>query len=182
MRLLGAVLAGGASSRFGTDKAAALVDGRALLDHVIAALRPQVDEIAVVARDWPGLRRIDDQPRPGLGPLGGLCGALEFAGAGGFAAVLCVPCDMLHLPADLAARLSPGPAVAVGQRVIGLWPAALAPSLRKHLASDGSRAVRHWVASSGAREVDCGALANINEPAALVEALRRPAATPHLQP
>ncbi|MEY2883763.1 MAG: hypothetical protein RL490_1487 [Pseudomonadota bacterium] len=164
MRLLGAILAGGASSRFGSDKALALWAGQPLLAHAIAALAPQVATLAVIGRDWPGLLRLDDQPAPGLGPLGGLCGALLHAAAHGYDAVLCVPCDTLGLPADLATRLAPGPAVAQGQRAIGLWPASLAPALLARLASGDSRALHIWATACGARTVDCGPLHNINRP------------------
>lgn len=43
------VLAGGRSSRFGRDKLAELVDGRPLLAHAIAAVRPFAAQIVVVA-------------------------------------------------------------------------------------------------------------------------------------
>jgi molybdopterin-guanine dinucleotide biosynthesis protein A len=162
--ILGAVLAGGASTRFGSDKALALFAGKPLIEHVIAALTPQVADLVICGRDYPGFARVDDLPVAGLGPLGGLCGALVYAGNHGFDAVLCAPCDTLGLPADLAKRLSPGPAVARGQRSIGLWPASLAPTLLARLAGGGSRAIQNWVAISEAREVDCGSLHNINHP------------------
>lgn len=162
MRLLGAVLAGGASSRFGSDKALALFAGKPLIEHAIAALSPQVEGLVIVGRDWPGFAGVDDLPAAGLGPLGGLCGALAHGRLHGFDAVLCVPCDTLGLPANLATRLSPGPAVARGQRSIGLWPTSLGPALLARLASGGSRAIHVWAAACEAREIDCGALHNIN--------------------
>ncbi len=164
MKILGAILAGGASSRFGSDKALALFEGRPLIDHVIIALAPQVDTLVIIGRDHPGFARIDDLPAPGLGPLGGLCGALHHAAAHGFDAVLCAPCDTIGLPADLVARLLPGPSVARGQRSIGLWPAGLAPALLSRLAGGGSRALHAWAAACEAREADCGPLHNINHP------------------
>ena len=164
MKLLGAVLAGGRSSRFGSDKALALVEGRPLIAHVIAALRPQVAALVVCGRDWPGYRMLADIPRPGLGPLGGLCAALIDAERRGFDAVLCAPCDVLDLPADLAQRLSPGPAVAIGGRAVGLWPAGLASALRQRLDTADDRSIRGWLAATGAHEIDCGPLRNINRP------------------
>ncbi|MBC7521173.1 MAG: NTP transferase domain-containing protein [Sandarakinorhabdus sp.] len=164
MRILGAVLAGGESTRFGSDKALALFAGKPLIDHAIAAIVRQVESLVIVGRDWPGFTRVDDLPAPGLGPLGGLCGALVHARTHGFDAVLCVPCDTLGPPADLAARLSPGPAVALGQRSIGLWPASLATALLARLASGDSRALHIWASACEARNVDCGALHNINHP------------------
>ena len=164
MKLLGAILAGGASTRFGSDKALALFGGKPLLQHAIDALTPQVDMVVIVGREWPGFARIDDLPAPGLGPIGGLCGALAHGLLHGFDAVLVVPCDTLGLPADLATRLGPGPAVARGQRSIGLWPSNLAPALLARLTSGDSRALHVWVEATEAREIDCGPLHNINHP------------------
>lgn len=164
MRLLGAVLAGGASTRFGSDKAVALVDGTVLIGHVIAALAPQVESLVIVGRDWPGHARVDDRPAPGLGPLGGLAGALDHGLHGGFDAELAAPCDTLGLPADLAAQLAPGPAVVAGQRSVGLCPTHLAPALVVWLDTGGSRALRDWAAARGAREIECGPPSNINSP------------------
>lgn len=164
MKLLGAILAGGASTRFGSDKALALFAGKPLLQHAIDALAPQVDTLVIVGRDWPGFARVDDLPVAGLGPIGGLCGALGHALLHGFDAVLVAPCDTLGLPADLATRLGPGPVVARGQRSIGLWPSNLAPALLARLTSGGSRALHVWVDACEAREIDCGPLHNINHP------------------
>ncbi|MEY3659058.1 MAG: hypothetical protein RL425_1819, partial [Pseudomonadota bacterium] len=83
MKRLGLILAGGQSTRFGSDKAAALYQGRPLIDHVADALRPHVDALAVAGRDWPDLIRIEDAPEPGLGPLGGLLGGLIYADQNG---------------------------------------------------------------------------------------------------
>lgn len=164
MRILGAVLAGGASTRFGSDKALALFAGKPLIEHVIAGLACQVETLVICGRDWPPYHRIDDLPTPGLGPLGGLCAALSHAQANGFDAVLCAPCDTLGLPPDLASRLNPGAAVALGQRSVGLWPSSLAPLLLARLISGGSRALHSWATACDAREVDCGPLHNINHP------------------
>src|SRR4051812_16893514 len=155
MRVLGAVLAGGRSSRFGADKAAALIDGRPMLDWVIDALAPQVDDILVCGREISGRHWVADHPRPDLGPLGGLNAALRYASANGFDAVLSVPCDTPHLPVDLRAQLAePGTGVVADRLpVIGLWPARLHSALDEFLAGDGSRAMGAWAAQAGARRV-----------------------------
>ena len=59
MRVLGAILAGGRSSRFGSDKALALIDERPMLDHVSERLAVQCDGLVVIGRDWPGLRSVN---------------------------------------------------------------------------------------------------------------------------
>ncbi len=169
MRLLGAILAGGRSRRFGSDKAAALLDGRPLIDHVAGRLATVCDAVVVCGGSHPHLRTIADSPTPGLGPLGGLSAALDLALADGFDAVLSAPCDAPDLPGDLLARLMVTmPAHVATQPVIGLWPAALAPRLRTRLLEGDDRSLRGWVARAGSAEVMPDTpLANINTPADL---------------
>jgi len=162
MRLLGAVLAGGQSRRFGSDKALALLDGQPLIVHVIARLRPQVDALVVVGRDHVTEVTVPDVPAPGLGPLGGLNAALAHAAANGFDAVLTRGCDLPRLPLNLVTRLGEGPAFATGQPLLAIWPAALAPVLAVHLAQSVDRSLRGWIAVTTARAVDLGPIANIN--------------------
>lgn len=150
MRLLGAVLAGGQSRRFGSDKALALLGGKPLIAHVIEALSGQTDAVIVCGRE--GIGGVADRPEPGLGPLGGINAALHHAAAHGFDAVLTAPCDTPVLPPDLARRLAAtGPTVFLeSMPVIGLWPAALAAALDAHLAGPGDRSVRGWARHVGA--------------------------------
>ncbi len=164
-RLLGAILAGGQARRFGSDKAAALAGGIALIDHVAARLRPQVDRVVVSGRDWAGLVRVDDRPAPGLGPLAGLAGALELALKDGFDAVLTSGCDLPDLPLDLRVRLGEAPAVVAGQPLLGLWSTALASRLIHHLETEADRSMATWISRIGARRVSLpDPIANINRP------------------
>lgn len=168
MRLLGVVLAGGRSSRFGSDKALALYRGVALLDHAVAALEPLVAEVAVAGRTHPGLRTIADSPAPGLGPLGGLNGALALAAAEGFDAVLSVPCDVPDLDSVLPLLLDDGgPATFADLPVCGLWPARLSEALAVRLRTGSERSMRGWAASCGARVLPGPGLAGVNTPADL---------------
>jgi len=166
-RLLGVILAGGQARRFGGDKALATLSGIALLDHAALALRPVSEDIAVVGRDSPAYVSIADWPAAGLGPLGGLCGALRHARDCQFDAVLTLPCDTPSLPAglldDLARR---GVASFVANTpVIGLWPSALADRLSDYLERGGNRAVRAWAEEVGAEALDgWPPIPNVNRP------------------
>lgn len=163
MRLLGAVLAGGQSRRFGSDKALALLDGKPLIEHAIAALAAQTDAVIVCGREGGS----PDRPAPGLGPLGGINAALHKATARSFDAVLTCPCDLPLLPPDLAARLAGGGYVEA-MPVIGLWPASLASLLDVHLASGEDRSVRGWARAAGIPAIALnGELPNLNTPAEL---------------
>ena len=94
MTVTAIVLAGGRASRFGTDKLAAEIDGVALLDRAISAVRAVADDVIVVGRHSPGVRAPgapDDVPptirwledaEPFGGPLAALASALGQARAG----------------------------------------------------------------------------------------------------
>lgn len=169
-KILGAVIAGGRSSRFGSDKAGAILNGRPLLDHVLAGLGAQTDAIVVCGRDVAGCVSIADRPQPDLGPLGGLAAALHYAAHHGFEAALTSACDTPLVPADLAETLAgSGPAVIAGQPLFGYWPASLSAELDDYLAVETSRAVSQWAARTGARRVcHAGEIPNINRLADLV--------------
>ena len=160
--ILGAVLAGGRSRRFGSDKAMALLDGQTLIDRVIAALAPQVDALLVCGRDMPGVRCVTDRPVADLGPLGGLNAALRYGLDNGFDSVISVPCDAPFVPADLVARLAEAPCIVRRLPVIGRWPCALADTLDNHLAQTDDRSMRAWAALAGAVAVDIDAIGNVN--------------------
>jgi len=166
-KLLGAVLAGGRSSRFGSDKALALLDGRQLIEHAVAALEPHAAEVVICGRTDPRWTCLADLPAPDMGPLGGLAAALAYAQEQGFAGVLTTGCDMPVLPDDLAkALIGDGPAVIEGQHLIGYWPASLAGRLLDHLGQSDTRSIRNWIAEIQPRRVvpAAGVLPNINRP------------------
>jgi len=78
----GYVLAGGASSRFGRDKALVEVGGAPMLERMIGLLRGVSKEAKIVARcgryEAFGVDIVEDR-WPGEGPLGGIVTALEDA-------------------------------------------------------------------------------------------------------
>ena len=163
-RVLGAFLAGGASSRFGSDKALAMIGERPLIEHTADALAAQVDALVICGRPWGDWTWISDRPTAGLGPLGGLNAALHHAHENGFDAVLCAPVDVFPLPTDLLARLAGDQArTLLRQYAVGFWPARLAPMLDQQLAS-GVRSIHAWIAATGALAHDDEALGlrNIN--------------------
>lgn len=165
MRTLGAILAGGRSSRFGSDKAAAMLAGETLLDHAIAALRPHCDALIVVGGARAGVDAIADWPRPDMGPLGGIAGGLHHAAAEGFDQMLTAPLDCIRLPSDLRALLEPAPAFLASQPVIGLWPVDGIDALKALLADESDLAVRAYARRIGARPVESDFVPpNINRP------------------
>lgn len=168
LKILGAVIAGGRSRRFGSDKAEALLEGRSLIDHAIAGLSAQTEALVICGRHVPGFICLPDRPVGDLGPLGGLAAALHHAATHGFDGVLTSACDTPDVPFDLAALAGPEAVVVIGQPLFGYWPARLSAALDDYLSNCDSRAVGDWVAWSGARRIaPAAALANINTPADL---------------
>ncbi len=138
--------------------------GQALIAHAAEALRPWTDELVVCGREWGGVRSVADLPAPGLGPLGGLAGALADAEARGFGAVLTIGCDMVEVPGALFERLTRrAPSYCEDAPVLGFWPAALASALRERLEAGEERSLRGWARAVGALPVAAGVqLRNIN--------------------
>ena len=107
----GIVLAGGRSSRFGSDKLVAELDGRPLLHHALEAVATVAAQIVVVAA--PGIEpsipvdlasrvRVVHDPEPFGGPLVGLMAALSVVDR---SIVLVVGGDMPQLVPAVLSRL-----------------------------------------------------------------------------
>ena len=151
--VLGAVLAGGRSRRFGSDKALALANGRTLLQHALHSLREQCAAAIVVGRDQAPVVTVADWPGADMGPLAGIAGALLYAHTRGFDSVLTVSVDTLGLPAALLRLLGPPPSRLDAQPVIGHWPVTALPVARSILASTQTHSVHAFSAQIGARVV-----------------------------
>ncbi|MDN5924524.1 MAG: molybdenum cofactor guanylyltransferase [Xanthomonadales bacterium] len=105
---IGAILAGGAGQRLGgLDKGLQALAGRPLVEHVVLALRDQVDALLIVAnRHHEVYARyasvIADIQAGYAGPLAGIAAALTYADS---RCLLSVPVDCPQPPTQLHARL-----------------------------------------------------------------------------
>ena len=174
------ILAGGQGRRMGgADKGLIDYQGRPLIEWVLAALAPQVDEIVISAnRNLEryaayGRRVLPDTLPDYPGPLAGVLAAMEAVTADW---LLVVPCDVPHLPADLALRLLGAAQLEGVQLAVAADAARVHHScfivrteqrgdLAAYLAR-GERAVRHWQAALSSTTVrfDAAACANLNRP------------------
>lgn len=166
--ILGVVLAGGLSTRFGSDKALAEVEGHSLLSLAVDALSGWCDHVVVVGRATAPAPTLPDWPRAGMGPLGGLAAALRLAQDEGYESVLSCGVDSVGLPEDLLSRLTPAPACLAAQPVIGLWPASSATALEELLHGPEPHSMYRFAEIIGARRVEMDTNpANVNTPADL---------------
>ncbi len=186
--VVGAVMVGGRSSRFGTDKSLVPVGDTVLGAIAVAALREAgIDPVVAVGGTAGHRLNVITVPDhwPGEGPLAALATVLRWARRG---RVLMVPCDLPLLTVDPLATLievgdSLGPTrrdqTAVVATVAGeprysvaLWPATWASPMRQ-LVEGGERRFRaaldvgEWIGT----EVDGRCLADADSPAELEQLL-----------
>ena len=166
--ILGVVLAGGQSTRFGSDKALAELGGRTLLSRAYDTLSGFCEFVVVAGRDKGPGHVIPDWPHGGMGPLGGIAAGLRLAQDENYEAVLTCGVDSVQLPENLLEILSPAPAYLEDQPVVGLWPAGAAPTVERILESDGRHSMLAFAEAVAARAVKTKSKsANINTPADL---------------
>ena len=103
------ILAGGKSSRMnGIDKGLLEYKGQRLIEHALASVSSQVDEIIISANRHLeeyasfGYRVISDDNNRFDGPLAGMASAISHCNHD---RVLVIPCDMPLLPASLVSTL-----------------------------------------------------------------------------
>ncbi len=150
----GLVLAGGRSSRFGGEKAAAALGGRSLLIWAVNRLQATCGAVAVNARPGTqaealamahGLAVLHDAAGDADGPLAGIRAGLAWATEIGARALAVSPCDTPFLPDDLFVRLiqaaGPGAAMAANaegrQPLCAVWPVDALPLVAEALAGGG---------------------------------------------
>ncbi len=172
--ILGCVLAGGQSSRFGSDKALAELGGHTLLARAVDTLSGWCEHVVVAGRETAPAPTVPDWPAPGAGPLGGIAAALHLARDESYEAVLTMGVDSLGLPENLPELLAPAPAYLDSQPVVGLWPASAVEAIENILHGDGRHSMLAFAEAIGARGVKLAAKpANINTPADLAEVEKR---------
>ena len=184
----GLVIAGGASSRFGGDKALALLHGRSLLAWSLAALDAVCGEVAVSARRGPvwdlagslGQETLADDVSYPRGPLAGLAAGLIWAARRGCSVLVSLPVDTpLIGPATvrrLAGAASTAPAAYAvtpsgPQPLCAAWRVELAEPLVERLAAGDHPPVQAWLRAIGASAVmfqDDAMFRNVNTPADLL--------------
>jgi molybdopterin-guanine dinucleotide biosynthesis protein A len=191
------VLAGGLARRMGGgDKALIAIGGVAIMDRVLALLRPACAGIILNANGDPArfgryrLPVVADRVPDFAGPLAGILAGLDWAAANrpDLAWVVSVPGDCPFLPHDLVRRLhearekasTPLACARSGDwrhPVVGLWPVALRDDLRHALVVEDLRKIEVWTARHGVAIADwqvrpVDPFFNVNTPEDAAEAER----------
>lgn len=170
----GLVLAGGLARRMGGgDKALLTIGGIAILDRVLACLKPQCAGVIINANGDPkrfagaGLPVVADSVPDFAGPLAGVLAGLDWLvlNRPGIEWMLSVPGDCPFLPNDLVERLhdarqadnKPLACARSGDwrhPVVALWPVARRDDLRRALLVDRLHKIEVWTARHGVAIAD----------------------------
>ena len=180
--ILGVVIAGGRSVRFGGEKATAELAGRPLLMWAVRRLQRSCARVAVNTRPETqaealaraeGLAVLHDVPGDAAGPLAGVKVGLAWAKGLGARAMAVSPCDAPMLPDDLFTRLidAAGGGAAMAetsegrQPLCAIWPVSALVAVTEALAGGAHPATWRVLESIGAKLVrfpDADAFANLN--------------------
>ncbi|MEQ1523442.1 MAG: molybdenum cofactor guanylyltransferase MobA [Aestuariivirga sp.] len=170
MRTVGAIIAGGRSSRMGgREKAFLELASKPVILHVIEQFEPQVDQLVINANGEParfsefGLDVVADVLTSLTTPLAGLHAALKFTKSVEADVLITVPSDTPFLPFDLVAKLlensgASGAAIAAsgGQEhyIIGAWKMELLDDLENAITRDNVFRVKDWAYRASAQKVE----------------------------
>ena len=170
MKIIGAIIAGGQSSRMGgREKAFLELASKPLILHVIEQFEPQVDQLVINANGEParfsefGLDVVPDVLTELATPLTGLHAALRFTKNIEADVLVTAPSDTPFLPFDLVAKLlenamASGAAIAASgyqeHYIIGAWKTELLGDLESAIASDNLFRVKDWAHRASAQKVE----------------------------
>jgi molybdopterin-guanine dinucleotide biosynthesis protein A len=180
--VLGVVIAGGRSVRFGGEKAVAGLAGKSLLMWAATRLARSCLGVAINARPdtqaealarTEGLTVLHDLPGDAAGPLSGVKVGLQWAKELGASAIAVSPCDVPLLPGSLYDRLieAAGAGAAMAETSEGhqpqcaVWPVSALPKLTAALANGAHPPTWLMLDNIGATRVrfpDPQAFANVN--------------------
>jgi molybdenum cofactor guanylyltransferase len=161
MKVTGCILAGGRSSRFGSDKALVMWRGQTLLAHAVGRLRPQVAEIIINTNGGApeyrelGIPLVPDDTNSFEGPLAGVLAGMRWANATGAEQLVTAAVDTPLFPEDLVAAFmkKAGKKIIAAQSAAGLhatfalWPLSAERALASWLSSGQSRKMTDFLKS-----------------------------------
>ncbi len=170
MKIIGAIIAGGQSSRMGgREKAFLELAFKPLVLHVIEQFEPQVDQLVINANGDSnrfsefGLDVIPDVLTSLTTPLAGLHAALKFTKNAEAGVLVTVPSDTPFLPYNLVAKLLEkalvrGAAIAASgdqeHYIIGAWKTELLDDLQSAIAKNNLFRVKDWAQRAAAQKVE----------------------------
>ena len=169
--ILGTVLAGGKSQRFGEDKSQVTLANKLLIDYVLSEIIDQFKEILIVSNNSINFQssekitKIEDYKK-GLGPLGGVLSAMKWIKANkkDYQWIATFPVDTpffkKQIPKDFIENINFKDSDLffiksnnTRHNIFGLWSIKLLDRLEKDL-NDGERKVELWANNVGVKIIN----------------------------
>ena len=169
--ILGTVLAGGKSQRFGEDKSQVMLEGKLLIDYILSEILSEFREILVVSNnkiDFKNSEKISiiEDFKKGLGPLGGVLSAMKWVKENNknYEWVSTFPADTPFFKKEILqkfykeieiekSRLFFIKSNKTRHNIFGLWSIDLLEKLEEDL-NKGDRKVELWANSVGVKVID----------------------------
>ena len=169
--ILGTVLAGGKSQRFGEDKSQVKLEGKLLLDYILSEISSEFREILIVSNnkiDFKNSEKISiiEDFKKGLGPLGGILSAMKWVKENNkdYKWISTFPVDTPFFKKEILqkfyneieiekSRLFFIKSNKTRHNIFGLWSIDLLDKLEEDL-NKGDRKVELWANSVGVKVID----------------------------
>ena len=169
--ILGAVLAGGKSQRYGEDKSQVMLEGKLLIDYILSEISSEFREILVVSNnkiDFKNSEKISiiEDFKKGLGPLGGVLSAMKWVKENNknYEWVSTFPADTPFFKKEILQKFYKEIEIEKSKlffiksnmtrhNIFGLWSIDLLDKLEEDL-NRGDRKVELWANSVGVKVID----------------------------
>ena len=169
--ILGAVLAGGKSQRFGEDKSQVMLEGKLLIDYILSEISSEFREILIVSNnkiDFKNSEKISiiEDFKKGLGPLGGVLSAMKWVKENNknYEWVSTFPADTPFFKKEILQKFYKEIEIEKSKlffiksnmtrhNIFGLWSIDLLDKLEEDL-NRGDRKVELWANSVGVKVID----------------------------
>lgn len=170
--ILGVVLAGGKSQRFGEDKSQVKLNGKRLIDYILTEIITEFNEILIIANNSidfmpsPKIIKVEDDKKD-LGPLGGILTAMKWINKNkkNYKWISTFPSDTPFFNKTILNNFYKKININKGQlffiksnqtrhNIFGLWSIELLDQLEEDLMIKGERKVELWANKVGVQTID----------------------------
>ena len=169
--ILGTVLAGGKSQRFGEDKSQVKLDGKLLIDHILDEIINEFKEILIVSNNQINFKHSDkismiSDLKKDQGPLGGVLSAMKWVKESNkdYKWISTFPVDTPFFKKEILQKFLSEISLEEGKlffiksnntrhNIFGIWSIDLMDTLEEDL-NNGERKVELWANSVGVKVID----------------------------
>ncbi len=167
--ILGVILAGGKSKRFGEDKSKAKLNGKTLLEHTLDKIKSKFNKIIIVSNNkiLKDYITINDYIDGQLGPLVGVLSAMKWIKKNNYSYnwIATFPCDTPFFNISLidkfveASKLNDSLLYFVKSEekrhnIFGLWSLKLIETLENDIMQNNYRKVESWANKIGVKTIN----------------------------